>query len=251
MERSKPLKWYKSLDSVKSRVDARAFLVEGTRAIKQLIDHHPDKIIEILVTEKLASQYSGPNLRILTEQQIDSISSTKTPQGVIAVAKLPMETYSDSLPANPGASILLLEDIQDPGNAGTLIRTASAFDFSTVIMSEKCADPFSPKCVQSTAGSILSINIRRSNNYLKFAQQLKDQGFRIVASDLKGSENPGILGKSARTLLALGNEASGLTKSVLALSDHLLKIPINENNAESLNVASCGAILMYLARSSN
>jgi RNA methyltransferase, TrmH family len=251
MESAKPLKWYKSLDSVKCRVDAGSFLVEGTRATKQIIDHYPDKIIEVLVTEKLARQYAGLKLRILTEQQIGSISTTKTPQGVIALVSLPPETYSNSLPAKPGSFVLLLEDIQDPGNVGTLIRTASAFDFSAVIMSEKCADPFSPKCVQATAGSVLSIDIRRSMNYLKFAQELKEQGYSLVAADLGGVENPGILGKSAKTLLALGNEASGLTRSVLAISDCLLKIPINENKAESLNVAACGAILMYLAQSRN
>lgn len=248
MENEKPLRWYKNLDSVKGRVEAGAFLIEGARAVKQLIDHYRDKIIEILVTEKLASQYSGLNLRILTHKQIDSISSTKTPQGVVAVVSLPMEIYSDDLPAKRDSSMLLLEDIQDPGNVGTLIRTASAFDLSAVIMSEKCADPFSQKCVQSTAGSVLSIDIRRTKNYLSFAKMLKKEGYILVSADLSGAENTAIIKSSSKMLLALGNEANGISMSLLKISDSLLKIPIDEKKAESLNVASCGAILMYLSR---
>jgi TrmH family RNA methyltransferase len=140
-----------------------------------------------------------------------------------------------------------LEDVQDPGNVGSLIRTAVALGFSGIIMSEKCADPFSPKTIQSTAGTILSLWIRRTGDYLSLACSLKSSGYNLVATDLSGEENPSYLKESDKLLLALGNEAAGLSEDVLKFADYKLKIPIKDK-AESLNVAACGAICMYLSR---
>jgi TrmH family RNA methyltransferase len=172
---------------------------------------------------------------------------------VIALVRLPRETYSDELPENPGANLLLLEDVQDPGNVGTLIRTAAAFDFSAIILSEKCADPFSAKCAQSSAGSVLSIAIRRTKNYLSLAENLRRRGYLLVSADLSGFEKPEIVTTSKKMVLALGNEASGLSQALLDISDFRVRIPINTHKVESLNVAACGAILMYLSghRSNN
>jgi len=224
----KPIKWYKNLATRKGRLEAEAFLIEGDSTIKQIISSKPDDIIEIVSTGELSPFYHKYSKRLVTDRQLRSICSTKAPQGVIAVVRLPMDTYSDQLPDNIGAKILLLEDVQDPGNVGTLIRTAAAFDFSGVILTEKCADPLSPKCVQSTVGTVLSLWIRRT-------------------SDLDGTENPSVLQCQNKLLLALGNEASGLSDSVLNVSNHRLRVPIIREKAESLNVAACGAICMYLS----
>ena len=158
-----------------------------------------------------------------------------------------MDTYSDRLPDNTGAKILLLEDVQDPGNVGTLIRTAAAFDYSGVILTEKCADPLSPKCVQSTAGTVFSLWIRRTARYLELAEELKHSGYSLVAADLGGVEDTSVLQRRNKLLLALGNEASGLSDSVLNASDYRLRVPTIRGKAESLNVAACGAICMYLS----
>jgi len=243
----KPIKWYKNLATRKGRLEAKAFLIEGDRAIKQIISNNPDEIIEILSTEVLPPSYGNYSRRLVTDSQLRSICSTKTPQGTIAVIRLPLDTYSDQLPDNIGAKILLLEDIQDPGNVGTLIRTAVAFDFSGVILTEKCADPLSPKCVQSTAGTVLSLWIRRTSRYLELVEALKHSGYHLVATDLGGAEAPSVLQCQNKLLLALGNEASGLSNSVLNASNHRLRIPTIRGKAESLNVAACGAICMYLS----
>jgi TrmH family RNA methyltransferase len=158
-----------------------------------------------------------------------------------------MDTYSDQLPGNIGSKILLLEDVQDPGNVGTLIRTAVAFAFSGVILTEKCADPLSPKCVQSTAGTVLSLWIRRTSHYLELAEELKYNGYSLVAADLNGEEDPSVLQYQNKLLLALGNEASGLSRSILKASNYRLRIPTIRENVESLNVAACGAICIYLS----
>ena len=243
----KSLKWYKKLATKKGRLEAGAFLIEGDRAIRQVIGNHPQEIIQLITVEELPPVYRNYSQRIVTDSQFRSICTTRTPQGPIAVVRLPRDIYSDRLPENIGNKLLLLEDIQDPGNVGTLIRTAAAFSFSGVILTAKCADPLSPKCVQSTAGSILSVWLRRTTHYLEMAKTLKESGYFLVAADPDGVEDPSVVGSGSKLLLALGNEASGLSKSILKAADYRLKIPIDRKKAESLNVAACGAICMYLS----
>jgi len=243
----KPLKWYRNLATKKGRIEAGAFLIEGDRAIKQMISNNPDAIVEIISTEELSPSYRNYSKRLITDSQLRSIGSTKTPQGIIAVVRLPMDTYSDQLPDNIGPKILLLEDVQDPGNVGTLIRTAVAFAFSGVILTEKCADPLSPKCVQSTAGTVLSLWLRRTSHYLGLVEELKYNGYSLVAADLNGEEDPSVLQCQNKLLLALGNEASGLSRSILKASNYRLRIPTIRERVESLNVAACGAICIYLS----
>ncbi len=242
----KPIKWYKNLATRKGRLKAEAFIVEGDRAIKQIISSNPDEVIEIVSTEERPPFYRNYSHRLVTDSQLCSISSTKTPQKTIAVVRLPLDIYSDQLPDNIGTKILLLEDVQDPGNVGTLIRTAAAFDFSGIILTEKCADPLSPKCVQSTAGTVLSLWIRRTSHYLELVKVLKNSGYPLLAADLGGTEDPSVLQSQNKLLLALGNEASGLSNSILNASNCRLRVPTSRGKAESLNVAVCGAICMYL-----
>jgi TrmH family RNA methyltransferase len=242
-----PLKWYKDLAVLKNRLSAGAFLIEGERALAQISESFPGAILQILSTGKLPARYSGYPVRVITESQLKSISNTTTPQGIITVVRLPDLSYSNELPAQTGDKILFMEDIQDPGNVGTLIRTAAAFDFSGVILTGKCADPFSPKCVQSTAGSLLSLWLRRTGKYLKLIDILQDNNYKLVATELKGSEHPSVLQKSRPFILALGNEAAGLSQTILEKADFRLRIPVNQNKAESLNVAISGAICMYLS----
>ena len=109
----KPLKWYRKLATKKGRHEARAFIVEGTRSINQIISNHPDEIIEILTTEELPSVYTNYLVRLVTESQFRYICQTKTPQGVMAVVRIPVDIYSDCLPADIGNKILVLENVQD------------------------------------------------------------------------------------------------------------------------------------------
>jgi TrmH family RNA methyltransferase len=243
----KPLKWYKKLATDKGRLEAGAFLIEGDRAIRQVIASQPDAIIDVVTVNDLPLIYHRYPIRFVTESQFRSICQTKTPQGPLAVAAIPPGIYSDRLPNDVGNKILLLENIQDPGNVGTLIRTAAAFDISGVILTDKCADPFSPKCVQATAGTLLSLWLRRTNRYLELVEALRRKGYYLVAADLNGADDQSILRGRDKLLLALGNEAAGLSKKLLELSDYRFRIPIVRRKAESLNVAVCGAICMYLS----
>jgi TrmH family RNA methyltransferase len=243
----KPLKWYRNLVTKQGRLEAGAFLVEGDRAILQIMSNHPEAIMEIVSVEEPLPAYDKYPLRLVTKSQFDYISQTKTPQGMAAVIRLPEDIYADGLPDDSGHKILILEDIQDPGNAGTLIRTAAAFDFSGVILTENGADPLSPKCVQATAGTVLSLWLRRTTNYLELVRALKQRHYTLVATDLKGETEPSILCRQSQLLLALGNEAAGLSKTLLDMADYRVMIPVVAAKAESLNVAACGAICMYLS----
>ena len=243
----KSFKWYKKLATKKGRLEAGAFLVEGDRAIKQIISSRPEAIMEILTVDEPLPVYRNHAVRVVAESQFRSACLTRTPQGTMAVVRSPADIYSGDLPENVGHKILLLEDIQDPGNAGTLIRTAAAFDFSGVIMTESCADPLSPKCVQATAGTVLSVWLRRTRRYIELAEVLRKSGYTLVAAELNGAAEPSILGHQNKLLLALGNEAAGLSRALLDAADYRLRIPTIREKAESLNVAACGAICMYLS----
>ena len=248
MERSlKPLKFYPSLATRKGRLEAGAFLVEGERAVHQIVESRAEAVMEIVTIEGTAPPRPRFPIREVTESQFKSISQATTPQGVLAVVRSPEGIYSAALPPDPGSRVLLLEDIQDPGNTGTLIRTAATLGFSGVVLTDKCADPLSPRAVQAAAGTVLSIWLRRTGGYLGMVNELKRRAYWVVAADLEGEEDEDAFKGQERIVLALGNEASGLSDSVLALADRLLKLPTTRGKAESLNVAACGAILMFLA----
>jgi TrmH family RNA methyltransferase len=243
----KSLKWYRALGEKKGRLETGAFLVEGERAIRQIIASRPDAVLEIVASESTIPAFKDYPARLITESQFRYISGARTPPGVMAVVRLPPDVYTSRLPRDVGNRVLLLEDIQDPGNTGTLIRTAAAFGFNGVILTENGADPFSPKCVQSTAGSVLSVWLRRTPGYLELAQELKSKKYALVAADLAGDVGPEVLSEVKKLLLALGNEAAGISKALLSIADYRLRLPVAREKAESLNVAACGAILMYLS----
>ncbi len=184
----KPLKWYRELADKKARLSAGAFLVEGEKSILQIQENHPESIVEIISAGEPPLGLRQFPVRMLSNSQFEYISATRTPQGLAAIVKIPENVYSAELPAKPGDKILLLENIQDPGNAGTLIRTAAAFDFSGVILSDKSADPFSPKVSQASAGAVMSLWTRVTSQYLDSAKNLQENGCRLIAAELKGAK---------------------------------------------------------------
>jgi RNA methyltransferase, TrmH family len=244
------LKKYRSLAEKKGRLSAGAFVIEGPRALRQLAKQHPDHLMEIITSDTIPSDLSDFPARVIPDRQFRSLSRDRSPQGILAIVRLPEKVYSDDLPQPAGPRILLLEDIQDPGNLGTLIRTAAAFDFSGVLLSDGCADPFSPKAVQSTAGSVLSLWIRRTSQYNHMVDRLRKLGYRLATADVRGRSDSSELRGGGPMILALANEASGPSDWLAQASDIRFRIPVNSKKAESLNVAVCGAIGMFLSSGS-
>lgn len=239
------LKWYRDIEKSQTRNQVGFFKVEGRRAVEQIIASSPENIDEILLSEEYPKEFLGnaAPVRRLSSRQLGSLSSLKSSQGIIAIVNIPSGSYSKDLSARPGNRILVLEHVQDPGNVGTLIRTAAAFDFSGVILSDKSADPFSIKAVQASAGSLLSLWIRRSSFYMEYIYQLKEMGHQIIATSTRGTVKQ--FSSLEKVVIALGNEGAGLSDTLISTADHLFRIPINDNKVESLNVATCGAIAMY------
>ncbi|MDR2729235.1 MAG: RNA methyltransferase [Chitinispirillales bacterium] len=226
---------------------AGCFFIEGKKAVDQLLTFHRSSISELLCIEEAASLYgdTGISVRIVSAQNMKSICTSRTPQGVAALVQTPVGVYTSDIPEKKGNKIILLEDVQDPGNAGSLIRTAAALGYSGVVMSDKCADPFSPKAVQSTAGSLLSVWIRRSGGYLEMAAQLKNEGYELICADLSGDEQLNFKDTGSH-VLALGSEGYGMSAELLELGSRAVRVPIARSGAESLNVAAAGAILMFM-----
>jgi len=243
----KPISWYKSLSLPKERRLAGCFLIEGKRAVDQLLTYHRSSISELICIEETASFYddTGIAVRAVSAQNMKSICTSRTPQGIAALVQIPADVYTSGIPEEKGSKIILLEDVQDPGNVGSLIRTAAALGYGGVIMSDKCADPFSPKVIQSTAGSLLSVWIRRSGGYLQMAGQLKKEGYELICADLRGDESLNFKDTESH-ILALGSEGSGISKGLLDLKSRAVRVPIAQSGAESLNVAAAGAILMFM-----
>jgi RNA methyltransferase, TrmH family len=242
----KPLSWYKSLHDSKGRRETGVFLVEGVRAIAQISSACPKSIQELLYEEDDSVPRSGLAypVRWLTGSQFKSVCLSQNPSGPLAVVAMPCDVESASLPADRGDRILICEDIQDPGNIGALVRTAAALDFSGLVLSDKCADPFGPKAVQASAGALLSLWLRRTQDFRRCIKGLVNTGFSCIAADLRGNDLlSGI--KPKRFALILGNEGIGLSDESLGLATHVVRIPINTRKAESLNVAASGAICMY------
>jgi len=231
----------------KERRLAGYFLAEGKRSVDQLLTFCRSSISELLCIEETASLYgdTGIAVRVLSAQNMKSICTSRTPQGIAALVQIPSYVYTSDIPEKKGDKIILLEDVQDPGNIGSLIRTAAALGYNGVIMSDKCADPFSPKVVQSTAGSLLSVWIRRSGNYLEMADQLKKEGYELICADLRGDE-PLDFKDTKSHILALGSEGAGISQKLIDTGSRTVRIPVTESGAESLNVAAAGAILMFM-----
>jgi TrmH family RNA methyltransferase len=249
----KPLAWYKNLSNGRTRRESGCFLVEGKRAVEQIRSVAPRSLEELLVTDKTPAECRNYScaVRVLTDRQFKTICSSKTPQGIAAVVRTPENSYSNELPHNPGDRLLLLEGLQDPGNVGTLIRTAAAFDFSGVVLSAECADPFSPKAIQASAGSIMSVWIRRTNRYFGVAKELKKKGYKLIAADVKGETLTPGYSLPSPCVIMLGSEGKGLSDQLLVLAGKKIRIPMNDSKTESLNVAVSGAILMYLIIKNN
>ena len=262
----KPISWYKSLSQPRVRRAEGYFLVEGRRAVGQLLSSHRGSVEELLCVDGADALHAPSSLcagddciidaagipvRAISAANMKSIATSRAPQGVAALVKIPPDVYTSEIPpsllSDGGAAdrVLLLEHVQDPGNVGTLIRTAAAFGFRCVILSGKCADPFSPKAAQSTAGSILSLYIRRSDEYAGMAAELKKNGYALISADL-GGEDTYTLKDAGRRVIALGSEGAGLSGGILEISDRKIRIPIDKNAAESLNVAAAGAIIMFM-----
>ena len=226
----------------KKRREEGFFVGEGERLLRDL---PLSSLVQIFLAEdyrgELPHGLSREDDRIifLSKRAMESISNTESQQGIVAKLKIPAEKKPE------GDFFLLLEDIQDPGNLGTIFRTAEAAGVSHIFLSGNCADLFSPKLLRSTMGSLFRVPFSIVS-LPDVIGELKNRGVSFYAMHLAGRDYFYESDFSSPSAFMLGNEANGLSEDLSRLADEKIRIPM-EGNIESLNVATAGSIVMYEA----
>ncbi len=243
------IKYYSSLNVKKFRDAENKFIVEGEKGIIDLLDS--DYKIEAVIHDsgkeykEIFRSAAQKNIEIYSAspKEIERIASTKSPQGILAI----VEKKDSDLKAD-ATFILALEDIQDPGNVGTIIRNADWFGVENLIVSSESADIYNPKVVRSSMGSLFRTNIKRADNFVQEIKDLKKKGYSVLCADLNGTKVRELeLKNNSKIVLVVSNEAKGPSDDVLSMSDKIVSVP-KFGNAESLNVANATAILLYELR---
>ena len=233
---NKKVKEYKKLKQKKYRDKTKMFLVEGQHLVEEAYKN--GQLQELLLEEE-----TNYNLDIktiyLTKPIMKSISSLTTPPKIMGLCK---KKCSENL----GEKIILLDDIQDPGNLGTIIRSAVAFDFNTIIISKNTVDPYNEKVIRATQGMIFKVNILITN-IDEIIPKLKNQEYKILGTKVTFGKNIKSLEKNKKVAIIMGNEGSGVKPNLLKKCDEHIYIPMNKN-CESLNVGVATSIIMYELR---
>lgn len=240
-----------ALQRRRGREQSGEFLVEGVRLVEDLLAS-PLVLRKALISPSLEDTGRGMALarrlresaptEDVTEAQLARIATTETTQGVVAVAGIPVFDLRD-VPLAARSLVIVLDAVQDPGNFGTIVRSADAFGAALIAALPGTVDPWNPKSVRSAAGSSLRVpivetNVRDLVEYLR-AHDCVLLGADMQGADVEQSAAPGPVA------LALGNEGAGLSDDVRAECDRLVAVPIR-GSAESLNVGVAAGILMYL-----
>lgn len=182
-------------------------------------------------------------VEVLSDQLFRELSDTVTPQGVLAVVEMPR--YDRELVLAPEqAAVLCLEDIQDPGNLGTMVRTAEGAGMSGIILSKGCVDLFNPKVVRATMGALFRVPFFICDDMSTEVERLKDEGFTTYAAHLQGVYDYTEESYAGKVGILIGNEANGLSDAVSEQADRKVRIPM-EGELESLNAAVSAALFMY------
>jgi TrmH family RNA methyltransferase len=236
-----------------ARADTGLFLAEGPQAVGEALAFHPETLVDFFATKSALDRYAplaqaatdaGVVIETVTQHVLDVMSDTVTPQGVIAVCR----QFSVSLEVLLGSSpklIAILEEVRDPGNAGTIIRAADAAGADGVILTGRSVDAYNPKAVRSTTGSIFHLPIAQGVSLETALNAVRAAGVRILAADIKGDDLPDIRPELVQpTAWLFGNEARGLSDESLQLADRTVRVPIY-GHAESMNLATAASVCLY------
>lgn len=241
------LKYYSSLNQKKFRKQEQKFLVEGDKIVYEGIKagyqcevvfmtnkfiNGNDELIRFIKKRHI-------KLEVIKNQELERISDTQSPQGIAAVFDVKKNHFDIKKFTNADV-VVYLDNISDPGNAGTLLRTCDWFGINNVLLSSNSVEYLNPKVIRSSMGSIFHINIFYDGE--KHLQELKRKGYKIIIADLKG-KNIYSLKPHPGTVVVLSSESTGPTEFIRKLADELVTIP-GKGKAESLNVASAAAIIL-------
>lgn len=230
------VKYWRKIRTNKYIKEYGEYIVEGEHLVEEAIKS--GKVKYLILLDGTCYE-SDVNKYYVNEKVMNSISLLKSVPNVMCVVKINEDIK------NFGKKVVILDDIQDPGNVGTIIRTAYAFNFDTVIVSDKTASIYNDKVIRATQGMIFHINVI-TENVVTAINELKKEGFKVYSTTMNGNviiENV----NDEKFAFVLGNEGTGISEEVKNICDASIKIPMNEK-CESLNVAISGAIIMYMKR---
>lgn len=240
------VKYIQSLTHKKFREEENAFIAEGPKLVKELLGEKLSSVRHIYAlpewmdeNKTLLKSLQEEQLIVINQADLERISLMHTPNQVLAV----VQQFGQASPVDcKNQLVLALDNIQDPGNMGTIIRIADWFGISHIICSEECADRYNPKVVQSTMGSIMRVNLSYEN-LSNFLAQQKD--CNVFAAALEGTPVHQI-SKGQKGILLIGNESKGISDALMKVSNKKITIP-KIGTAESLNAAvATGIILSHL-----
>lgn len=243
------IKETKKLKEKRYRTQKNQFLIEGFRFVEEALKSSfevPLVFLSDAAIDRWSSFQMDEKLQKLTKLYIvkDSIlkllSNTETPQGVVAVVNNKNQNITDT-----EGFYILVDKVQDPGNMGTIIRSAHASGAAGVILTKGTVDLHNDKTLRSTMGSIFNIPIMEDNDF-NIINSLKDKGYKLVVSSLDNSQNFYDVNLTGKVIIAVGNEGGGISQEVYSKGDIRVKIPM-PGNAESLNVAAAASIMMFEA----
>ncbi len=233
----------------KERKEQGLFVVEG----RKLVGEAPAGwISEVYVSESYATGLlydEETGYEVLSDDLFVKVSDTRTPQGILALVRMPSYDFSNLLGSRGQERqplILILEDIQDPGNLGTILRMAEGAGVTGVIMSRGTADVFNPKVVRSTMGSIYRVPFLIADDLADVIQRLKKEGVKLYAAHLQGASDYDAFDYCGASGFMIGNEANGLSDEIASLADAYIRIPMC-GQVESLNAAVSASLLAYEA----
>lgn len=242
------------LSKAKERKKNNEYVVEGIRMVSEV---PADLLVKIYMSERFQnnnSEYvkelvkkqgiSDDSIEIVADNVFDRMSQTQTPQGIMAVVRMKDNSLSDMLSGNP--LLILVENLQDPGNLGTIIRMGEGAGVTGVIMSHNTVDIYNPKTIRSTMGSIFRVPFIYVQDFGDAVSECQKSGVKVYAAHLDGKNT--YLGEdySTPTAFLIGNEGNGLTDDITKQADTLIRIPM-EGEVESLNAAIACTILTYEA----
>jgi TrmH family RNA methyltransferase len=236
-----------------AREETGLFLVEGPQAVSEALSFHAERLVDLYITKQARDRYgdliqaataAGLNTQLVSDAVLDVMADTVTPQGVLATCRqFPMSL--DDLLATKPRLVAILEEVRDPGNAGTIIRAADAAGADGVIFTGNSVDAYNPKVVRSTTGSIFHVPIAQNGTLEEALAAVRAAGLQVLVADVKGADLPKVRGiLAAPTVWVFGNEAHGLTDENLRLADRVVKVPIY-GHAESLNLATAASVCLY------
>jgi RNA methyltransferase, TrmH family len=224
---------------------AARFLAEGPNLVEAALRR--GLVSEVFATEAALDRFGAlladAPVQLVTERAAKALSDTVTPVGLVAVCRVPEVSLDEALAAAPRL-IAVPVQISEPGNAGTLIRTADAMGADAVVLGGNSVDPYNSKCLRASAGSIFSVPVISEPDEAATVARLQAAGLQVLATTIDGEANLDHIDLTPPTAWLFGPEAHGLPSELAAAADHRVHIPM-PGHSESLNIASAASICLY------